>query len=266
MTMMTNATEPAQPVRRYRRWRTAVVLALVVLVAASGVYVVGGYLAYEELSVVQPHCGGQPFASQTPADFTINDTSIPNPPDVASYRFTDFNEVAFPTRGGGLTIRGWYAPPRQTGGPVVLLVHGYNACRRDWSVLLPAGMLHRAGFGVLLPDLRNHGDSDIDDGRWAGGAKEYLDVLGAWDWLRAQGVPAARIGLFGVSLGAATATIATGEEPGITATWADSSYASFSVAAAEYADSRGYPELGRRPGGPDRPSARRYGTRDARSG
>jgi dipeptidyl aminopeptidase/acylaminoacyl peptidase len=241
MTMMVRSTDPTRPARRFLRWRTAIALALAVLVGATCVYVAAGYLAYEDLSVVVPHCGGGQLASQTPADFIIDDTSVLNPPDVTQYRFTEFKDVAFQTRGGGLTIRGWYAPPRQPGGPVVLLVHGYNACRRVWSVLLPAGMLHQAGFGVLLPDLRNHGDSDIDDGRWAGGAKEYLDVLGAWDWLRAQGVPGARIGLFGVSLGAATATIATGEEPAIAATWADSSYARFSVAATEYAESKGYP-------------------------
>ena len=141
--MMANATDPARPARRLLRWRTAIVLALVVLVGAASVYVVGGYLAYEDLSAVHPHCGGRQFASQTPADFNVNDKSIPKPPDVARYRFTDFTDVAFQTRGGGLTIRGWYAPPRQTGGPIVLLVHGYNACRRDWSVLLPAGMLHK---------------------------------------------------------------------------------------------------------------------------
>jgi len=50
-----------------------------------------------------------------------------------------------------------------------------------------------------------------------------------------------RIGIFGVSLGAATVTIATGEEPRIAATWADSSYARFAVAASEYAESKGYP-------------------------
>ena len=230
-------------VRRRRRWPVLVLLLLVALGLAGGaVYAGAGYLAYQDLSVVVPHCGTRAFAHQTPADFTISDAGVPQPPDVAPYRFTDFTDVALPTRGGGLTIRGWYAPPRRPDGPVVIVVHGYNACRRDWSVLLPAGMLHGAGFGVLLPDLRNHGDSDIDDGRWAGGAKEYLDVLGAWDWLRARGVPASRIGLFGVSLGAATVTIATGEESAVAATWADSSYATFTVAAAEYAGSKGYPE------------------------
>src|SRR6476619_6352037 len=129
--MTTIATNAARPVPRARRWRTAAVLALVVLVVALGVYVAGGYLAYEELSAVKPHCLEHGFGSQTPAEFTVDDTSIPKPPDVAAYRFTDFDEVAFPTRGGGLTIRGWYAPPRQTGGPGVLLVHGYNSCRRS---------------------------------------------------------------------------------------------------------------------------------------
>jgi dipeptidyl aminopeptidase/acylaminoacyl peptidase len=228
------------PARRWRRRRTAVVLAILIVLAAAVVFLGAGYLAYQDLSVVTPRCGTAAWATQTPADFEIAASDVQAPPDPGPYRFTDFRDVEFPTRGGGLTIRAWYAPPRAA-GPVVVVVHGYNACRRDWSVLLPAGMLHRAGFGVLLPDLRNHGDSDVDGGRWAGGAKEYRDVLGAWDWLVTSGVMPRRIGIFGVSLGAATVTIATGEEPRIAATWADSSYARFAVAASEYAESKGYP-------------------------
>jgi uncharacterized protein len=240
---VSSASAPSTSPRR-RRWPWALALVAILLAVGTGtVYAAGGYLAYEQLSVVHPHCGSRPFANQTPADFNITGGATADAVgfDVSPYRFTDFSEVAFPTRGGGLTIRAWYAPPKQAGGPVVVVVHGRDACRRDWTVLLPAGMLHRAGFGVLLPDLRNHGDSDIDNGRWAGGAKEYLDVLGAWDWLRGQGVPTARIGLVGMSLGAATVTIATGEEPAVAATWADSPYATYAVAAAEYAESNGYP-------------------------
>jgi dipeptidyl aminopeptidase/acylaminoacyl peptidase len=242
-TMDTVPTLPT-PARRRRRWSWILAAVVVLLAVGTGtVYAAGGYLAYEELSVVHPHCGSRPFATQTPADFTVTGGGAADAAglDITPYRFSDFSEVEFPTRGGGLTIRAWYAPPRQAGGPVVVVVHGRDACRRDWSVLLPAGMLHRAGFGVVLPDLRNHGDSDIDNGRWAGGAKEYLDVLGAWDWLRGRGVAAERIGLVGMSLGAATVTIATGEEPAVAATWADSPYATYGVAAAEYAESNGYP-------------------------
>ena len=95
----------------------------------------------------------------------------------------------------------------------MILVHGLKSCRRDENVLMPAGMLRRHGFGVLLIDLRDHGDSDDEDLRFAGGTEEYLDVLGAWDWLAAQGVPKDRIGILGMSFGAATTVIAGGEEP-----------------------------------------------------
>jgi dipeptidyl aminopeptidase/acylaminoacyl peptidase len=65
----------------------------------------------------------------------------------------------------------------------------------------------------------------------AGGIEEYRDILGAWDWLvTGQGIPPARIGLFGTSLGAATVMIAAAEEPQIAAVWADSSYAGVDLA------------------------------------
>lgn len=229
--------------RGWRSWRLVVALLVLAVIAGLGVYAGTGYLAYQDLSIVKAHCGDRPpaVANQTPADFAIEDSGIATPPDPSPYFFADASEVSFSTRGGDLTLRAWYAPPRRDGGPIVILVHGYNACRRDWTVLLPAGMLHRAGFGVLIPDLRNHGDSDSDGGRWAGGAKEFRDVLGAWDWLRGRGVVAARIGIYGVSLGAATTTIAFGEEPQVAAAWADSSYASFAIASSQYAQSKGYP-------------------------
>ena len=63
-------------------------------------------------------------------------------------------------------------------------------------MLLAAGMLHKAGMAVLLIDLRNHGDSTVVNGRYAAGTREYRDVLGGWDWLVAQGHPAARTGVF----------------------------------------------------------------------
>jgi dienelactone hydrolase len=109
---------------------------------------------------------------------------------------------------------------------------------------MPAGMLHRAGFGVLMLDLRDHGASDYEDGRWAGGVEEYQDVLGGWDWLVAQGYRPGRIGLFGTSLGAVTATIATGEESRVAATWADSSASDIERAAIEYASLEGWPRVG----------------------
>jgi dipeptidyl aminopeptidase/acylaminoacyl peptidase len=105
-------------------------------------------------------------------------------------------------------------------------------------------MLGRGGFSVLVIDLRDHGDSTLEDGRFAGGTEEYLDVLGAWDWLqRDRGVPAARIGLLGISLGAATTLIAAGEEPRVAAVWEDSSYADIGVAIRAELARNGYPSF-----------------------
>jgi dipeptidyl aminopeptidase/acylaminoacyl peptidase len=103
-------------------------------------------------------------------------------------------------------------------------------------------MLRRHGFSVLLIDLREQGDSTVDTGHYAGGIKEYRDVLGAWDWLQsAQHVPAAKIGLLGMSLGAATVMIATGEEPRVAATWEDSGFADINVAIQDELIRNGYP-------------------------
>ena len=120
-------------------------------------------------------------------------------------------EVEFASRDpelAGKSLAGWWIPADAAdpaAAPAVVLVHGIQSCRREANVLLPAAMLHRAGFSVFLMDLRDHGDSEGDDGRFAGGSEEYLDVLGGWDWVAAQGVPAERIGLLGLSFGSANA-------------------------------------------------------------
>lgn len=223
-----------------REWLVAALVT--VLVAGGGAYLGVGYYAYLQLSTIHSGCGTREFRTQTPADFQAYNGDHSLVVDAAPYRFSDFQTVAFPSRGSTLTIRAWYSPgTRGPAGPVVILVHGKDSCRRDPVVMLPAGMLHRAGFAVVLIDMRNHGDSDVDNGRWAGGDKEFRDVLGAWDWLRTQGYDQRRIGLFGTSLGAATVTIAMGEEPRVAATWADSSYADIDTASAEYAVEEGYP-------------------------
>jgi dipeptidyl aminopeptidase/acylaminoacyl peptidase len=137
-------------------------------------------------------------------------------------------EVRFASRDPGMAGRelaGWWIPADPAdpaAAPAVVLVHGIQSCRREANVLLPAAMLHRAGFSVLLMDMRDHGDSEGDDGRFAGGSEEHLDVLGGWDWVVAQGVPEDRVGLLGVSFGAANAIIAGGQEPRVAAVWSDS--------------------------------------------
>jgi fermentation-respiration switch protein FrsA (DUF1100 family) len=202
----------------------AVILLMVVEYLGAGVFI------YNTLTHTEPKCDGNPQENQnSPAAFTVSET------DTTPYLMPDFQTVSFPSRDSTpLTIAGWYVPATAADDPntpTVILVHGLNSCRHSTGILLPAGMLHKNGFNVLMIDLRNHGDSQIKDGRYAGGTEEYKDVLGAWDWLTTQkNIPPERIGLIGESLGAATAMIAMGEEPRITATWEDSSFADIGVA------------------------------------
>jgi fermentation-respiration switch protein FrsA (DUF1100 family) len=156
-----------------------------------------------------------------------------------------YQEVSFPSRDAHqprLTLRAWWVPAEKVGAPAVIVVHGIHSCRHDPVVLLPAGMLARNGFSVLMMDMRDEGDSDIEDGRSGWGSEEYLDILGAWDWLQsAQGLPASRIGLMGESLGGSSAIIAMGEEQAIAATWADSAFADPGVLFDEVAVGNGLP-------------------------
>jgi dipeptidyl aminopeptidase/acylaminoacyl peptidase len=187
------------------------------------------------------------FAMSTPkwfpTGFKTEENGNPYPAvDIAPYVMPDYETVRFPSRDTGVTIAAWWIQGASADSPAVILVHGRGKCRQDPEVLLPAGMLHRHGFGALVIDLRNHGESTITDDRQTWGLSESQDILGAWDWLRQdRDLPGARIGLYGVSLGAGTAIIATGREPRLAALWEDSTFASVHFSTEDEAPSLGIP-------------------------
>ena len=191
---------------------------LVVLAAVA--YLGVSYALYDKLSAVHPDLTN---AANTPAQFHVFDEKFLNF-DTTPYAMPNFERVRLPSRTPGLMLAGWYVPG-DPNAPAVVVTHGLGSCKCGGGLLVAAGMLHRHGFNVLLVDLRNHGESDSDGGRTAIGNKEYLDVLGAWDWLpTAKGFPRERIGLYGDSLGAGTTLIAFGEEPRVAAAMVDSPY------------------------------------------
>jgi dipeptidyl aminopeptidase/acylaminoacyl peptidase len=219
------AGSEASPGRLGRR-RAIVLVGIIGLALAVGGYLYASSVVYDAISLTVADCGGR-FATNTPAAFTSADV------DTTPYLMPDYEDVTLPSRDPGIDISAWYVPAEAgPAGPAVVLVHGHDACKREDRMLLAAGMLHRDGIGVLLIDLRNHGASTIVNGRFAGGTREYRDALAGWDWLvAARGYQPGRVGLFGMSLGAATALIATGEEPRVAAVWADSSYGDLDLAS-----------------------------------
>ena len=219
--------------------RIGIALAGIILVLVS-VYLGLSYVVYDKLSRITP--GGGDNASNVPSSFAMTYPEWASF-DVRPCFMPDYEDVRLPSRQEGITLAAWYIPG-EPDAPAIIVTHGVNGCKCDPNVLTVAGMLHRNGFNVLLYDMRNHGQSDIDNGRTAVGNKEYQDTLGAWDWLiTAKDFRPDRIGLYAESLGAATTLIAFSEEPRVAAAWVDSPFSNLKQIVDEELARNHYPTI-----------------------
>ena len=221
--------------------------ALIVIVLLGVLALTAGFSAaavvYDRVSRVGD-CAER-FGDNSPAAWSVRGITSAVPDFDGTHLFVaDYREVLVPSRDPGIDLRAWWLQSRDgDDAPSIIVVHGFGTCVRDPVVLAPAGMLHRLGYGVLLLDLRDHGGSTVEDGRTAGGTEEYRDVLGAVDWLVAQGAESRGIGILGTSMGAATAIMAAGQDERIAAVWEDSGYADLETLIAEGLADQGLPPL-----------------------
>jgi len=126
------------------------------------------------------------------------------------------------TTSDGIRLRGWWTPG-DPGMPVIIFVHGMNRSRLE--LLERAAESNRRGYGVVLFDLRNHGESE--KAYTTLGIHESLDICAAQQLVneRAPGRPQL---LWGVSMGASSAILAAKRCPGrFAAVVSDSSFLSF---------------------------------------
>jgi pimeloyl-ACP methyl ester carboxylesterase len=120
---------------------------------------------------------------------------------------------------------GWFLSQGKP-APAVILSHGYRSNR---SELITLGFeLWKAGFHVLLYDLRGHGESPV---KWSGvGTYEKDDLLSAIKFLKnrknetGQDLLDGRVGLYGVDLGAYASLVASSQSPAVKAVAVDSAY------------------------------------------
>lgn len=179
---------------------------------------------YEKATQVNQDCKSQ---TSNPAEFSTGKF------DALPYLVTSgFKDVRLKSRTDQVDIAAWYIPAedKENTTRTIIIVHGSGGCRHDTGNLVVAGMLHRNGYNALVIDLREFGDSDVSDGQHSGGALEYLDVLGAWDWLiETKGFSPDSIGLWGISFGAGVNAVAAGEEPQIAAVFLDSYFPSLYI-------------------------------------
>ena len=119
----------------------------------------------------------------------------------------------------GIPLKAWWLPASGTPRGAVIIAHGIDHTRQ---VMLPrAAFLVQAGYDVLTPDLRCHGESG---GTIASpGLLEARDILGALRYIRSRG-DAEPVALLGVSYGAVASLIAAAESPEIVAVISDGAF------------------------------------------
>jgi pimeloyl-ACP methyl ester carboxylesterase len=120
---------------------------------------------------------------------------------------------------------GWFLS-RGKPGPAVILSHAYGSNRSELLTL--SFELWKAGYHVLVYDMRGHGESPV---KWSGlGTYEKDDLLSAVNYLKSlktevgQKLIDGRFGLYGVELGGYVSLVASAEDPMIKAVAVDSAY------------------------------------------
>jgi pimeloyl-ACP methyl ester carboxylesterase len=102
----------------------------------------------------------------------------------------------------------------------VVLLHGYGGNQDE--VLPLADQLHQAGFTVFSYDQRGCGAST---GEITFGAREQDDLISVVDYLSSRpDIDREQLGVFGFSMGGATAIMAAAREPRLKAVAADSAW------------------------------------------
>jgi pimeloyl-ACP methyl ester carboxylesterase len=143
---------------------------------------------------------------KTPADFGLTSETI---------RITVDN----------LELVAWYIPPTEAvNGATLIYAHGFGGNRG--ALLEQVAAMHEIGYGALLLDMRNHGESGDAITTW--GYAEANDILAAYNYLLTRPeVDPNRIGLVGKSMGGAAVAKAAGEVPNLAVLVLESTYSSF---------------------------------------
>jgi hypothetical protein len=126
------------------------------------------------------------------------------------------------TTGDGTQLKAWFVEPQNSNGSFVILLHGVTDNREGVAGFAPVFL--QAGYTVLIPDSRAHGESGGEIATY--GLRERYDIRQWTEWLK-QGETTGCVYLFGESMGAAIALQATEVDPGLCAVAVESPFSTF---------------------------------------
>lgn len=185
--------------RRIRNMVLFVVLILFLLIATTGALLV------RDRTMILIHPARSAISTQ--------------PDDVG---FVSYEDVRFTTV-DGVEIAAWYIAPPAGRGAVLIYAHGLGHNRQ--YMLDQAVALYRHGYGALLIDLRNHGESGGE--MTTLGFYEPYDIQAGVNFLLERPeVNPEQIGVVGQSLGAVTAIRVAAQMPQIRAVVAQATFTS----------------------------------------
>jgi alpha-beta hydrolase superfamily lysophospholipase len=117
----------------------------------------------------------------------------------------------------------------------IIILQGYSCHVRRNAYLWPwAAVFADAGYRVLMPDLRGHGDST--GGQFTWGVQETRDLSQLIDELERRGMLEGKLGIFGHSTGASIAIATAAADPRVDAVIAVSPWYSMREAIGGFRD------------------------------
>ncbi|MEO8288338.1 MAG: alpha/beta hydrolase [Chloroflexota bacterium] len=169
--------------------------------------------------------GGLPYLAARRILYPVNAQPLPHGLDeLRLENGIPAEYVEFEARDSG-RLSGWFVQaPADSDHPAacVLLVYGYGGYKEQ--MIGYAQMMHNSGFATFMADMQGSG---LRRGAPVTlGYKERWDLMDAVRYVRSRpDVDPERIGVLGISMGAATALLAAEEDQSIKVIVADSSYA-----------------------------------------
>ena len=237
-----------------RRRRLLIGIGVAILLILPTIWFGLGHVIAKQALTVPHGCGL--WESNTPTNWTVDDDweSFEPWPDseqrismrknfnATPWQFDSYDTINFTSR-DGINLEGWYVEVNSS-SPVVIFVHGgYENGKCKPEVLLSASYLSKNNINVFMIDLRNHGHSEVVSDYFYLGQKEYLDILGAYDWLiDKHGYEPKSIGILSISTYTLASTLAF-DESEMGAMWLDSAIIDFPLLVGNELERLGFPRI-----------------------